>query len=167
MPTGTGAWQIHANSLDAAGDWGTGASATLAVARATPVSTYGETPFYLTAYSAAAAAILTATFSNPHNGASVPGTVAYHLVENGTAGALVTATTVFLPGSYIIRASIPASANYGQAAASGTLAVTIDPDADDNNNQVKDWIEYGIGLKVSGPNNAGENLETNIHTPVN
>jgi hypothetical protein len=168
MPSGTGAWQIHTNSVDASGAWGPGASATLAVAGVTPVSTYDGMPLYLTAYTGAAAAIFSASFFNPHNAAlPVPGTVVYRLVTDGTAGAPLTSGTVFSPGSYIVRAGIPASANYNQAQADATLTVTIDPDADDNGNQVKDWIEHTLGLGVSGSNHAGEDLEINIHTPIN
>jgi hypothetical protein len=38
---------------------------------------------------------------------------------------------------------------------------------DSNRNGAPDWIERELGLVPSAPNNGAENLEINIHTPVN
>jgi hypothetical protein len=164
-PWRCGIWQLHTNGCDTAGAWGPGDTKDLVVAKATPNGTY--LPAVLLQYAGLTAAHLNASFVNPHNGASVAGTVSYNLVESGTLGQALAPGMMLAPGAYTVRASLSASDNYNATHVDATLVVDGNPDGDNNGNAIPNWIENELGLNPNAPNNANSDLEINIHTPVN
>jgi len=147
--------------------------ATLTVSAATPVGTY-PSPRNYNASRILTAQDLNATFANPYTGVTAPGTATYKIQSatgssaSPSAGATVTIGTILTPGSYVIRATLPAGGNYSQGASNCTFTVSSGPVGDDDGDNIPNGVEQLMGSNSFNPgtsDSSNSTIQLNVHKP--